>query len=411
MKKILLASILLASSSSFAGEGLFCYSEGKVSEEGFSYNKNINIGKSEICIKAKDSEVVLSEYSYIYGENDYVLESMSKEMISKIKSIHNINGKLLLITKDNELYTTNIGYVLNNNSYLPLKNNNKVELVKESVSKVKKVIYSDVMLVLTHDNKVMLKTEEGNWERAPFKSVIDIAYSNYGSYFLLTKQGVFAKLKEKDLQQTGYEGKGSLYKFDKAELGRIPLDDMRFGFIENKNNANYIKLNFKNKRSSSTYDVFLLGNKAYVNDAPSKHITEENETLYKTINVMPSLPIVEAENVSVDNFQQVTNVLNVMERATLKTNKLLTKYDGWVTLPYKENVDLTDSYDHWSKPLKNMNPIVSIKEDIHKKLIYVLRSDGRLKVYNKESLLKVGEDSAVKELKYDHRSESIEAIK
>lgn len=412
LKKVILASVVMMSAYSQASDNnIFCYKTDKVSEEGYSFNKDTNSTDSGMCVMRRDNFFLLNENSHIYGINNYEITNAPSDLVENTKSIQNISGKLILITKSNELYTADLGYVLNNNDYLPLKTNNKITLEKEKMSNVEKVIYSDVLLVLTKDKKVFIKTEKNEWERAPFKSAIDMGYTNYGSYFVLTKGGVFAKLKESDLQKTNYKGKGSLYKFDKAELGAIPLSDLRFDYIENKNTANYTKLNFTNVRNKNTYEVYLLGNKAYFNEQPTLKEIPHVKQLTSNTKAKVSLPIVEARDLEVKEFIQLTESVDVIESVVLSTNKVLTRYNEWVTLPYKEDVYLIDRSDKWGFDLVGYEDIVSVKENIHKDLIYVLRADGHLRIYERSTLLKVAEDVDVKALNYSEWSEEVEIIK
>lgn len=416
IKKLLALSLMATSSVSFADEGIFCNDIEKISTEGYGFNHNESLEKSTMCLTNKEGQLYLNEHSYIYGVNEYKVIDAPTNVLKNVKKIENISGKLLLTTKNNELYTADLGYILNNNDYLPLNVNNKIKLVKEDVKDVKKVVYSDIMLVLTQDNKVMIKTEEGFWERAPFKKVIDITYTNYGSYFVLTKNGVFAKLKERDLQKTGYKGKGSLFRFDKAGLGKIPLNDLRFDFVDNDNSFRHTTLELTNAKNKNTYKIYLLGSKAYFNKQPESVSIEAVEKMESssTKSISPYTPIVEAENIEIGHFEKMGKSFSDFknyEVAVYKTNKILTRYNEWVTLSYKEKVALTDRADNWLSGLPDYKSIVSVKEDFHQNLIYVLRSNGELRTYDRLTLLLVAQDVNVKSLILEEDTESIQILK
>lgn len=392
MKKNLLSifvgSLCLMGTNVNASEiGKFCNDIEKISSEGFGYEVYIGKTKSKMCLNLKNGKIQLKESSYIYGENNYTIKGFSEDKISSIQKLENISGKLFVTMKNGDLYSANIGYVLNNNDYLPLIKNNEITLKKENIENVKKVVYSDITLIMTKDNKAFIKTEEGNWERAPFKEVIDITYSNYGSYFILTDKGIFAKLKEKDLQKTGYKGKGQLFRFDKAGLGRIPLNSLRFDFVKNSNNDEHLSLLFTTTHSRTTYKAILIGGeakfeKAIIDKKTERMILEEKKSGLLT----QELPIVEADNIFIKEFVQVGKTFDKIEAAAFKTNYLNTKYDDIVALPYKENVLLIDRYNKWNQSYNDYSKIVSIEENLKDKTIYVLRDNKTLKIYNKNSL-------------------------
>jgi len=391
IKLLALSTIFMMTSTVMASNKMeitknFCFNQDILSTSGYSFDKSSD-RTIKMCINDvySNEKYEITENSFVYGDNKYIISGFEDKDFNNVESISNLNGKLIIKTKSKKIYTGDIGYVLSNKGYLPLKNNNEIKLIKEDISNVDKVIYSGELIVFTQDKKVFMKSKN-NWEQLPLINVIDVTQSRFGSYFIITKDGVFAKMQESDNRTSDPRERGVFYRFDKANLATIPVKSLKFRFVENHTDSSFrlVMDNQQNKRE--TYYVYFSVNKALITkegkvNRPEKGL--QQSTLEEGAIVAEGIRT-EATDVSIEKSDK--NIFGSFYVAYLNDNVLSTKYSGNVDLDYKEKLGLLSHPLNKGK-VSNFSNIVKILENDKKTEVYILRDNGLLQVFNKNNYL------------------------
>lgn len=400
-----LSALIALSSNAIASNKMeitesFCFKNNILSTSGYSFEKE---SKKEIklCIIETKTGYEIKENSFVYGENKYKITGLDDSDFNNIEKISNINGKLVIKTKSKKIYTGDIGYVLTNREYLPLKENNEIILTKEVIQNVDKVIYSGELIVFSQDKKVYQKNKKTNdWEQLPLRNVIDVTQSRFGSYFVITDTGVFAQLQETDNRTPDPRERGVFYRFDKANIATIPVNSLRFRFVENHKNQNFrlVMDNIKNERE--TFYVYFGINEALIEKGGK--VNKMNEIDYgkplKKGVVSRKGSRTTANNISIEKVK--TSNLGTFESPFITTNFISSKYKGVVELDYKEKFSLLDHPLDQGKVL-NLSKIVRVLENTKERRIYVLRSNGLLKTYNSDTYRLLKEEENIKSISHD----------
>lgn len=403
-KLLALSSVMMGLSSTamaMSAHAGYCDKQDILSTSGYSFEKSTE-REITMCIEKSDEGVIVREYSFIYGDNEYVVKGIDESDLGQIEFVKNINGKLVIKTKSKKIYTGTMGYVLSNSEYLPLRNNNEITVHKESVSNVDKVVYYGELIVMTQDKKIKLKTKSG-WEELPFIRVIDITQSRFGSYFVITKDGVYAQVQESDNRTQDSNERGIFYRFDKANIATIPVSSLRFRFVENHPEQNFrlVMDNVRNERE--TFYVYFSVNKALIKrdgTVNPKNTPDYGQPLKQGV-VLHNGSRTDASDVSIEKVKD-TN-FNAFQAVYLSDNTISTKYDGVVELDYKEKFALID-YPLNRGKVQDLSKIIRVLEDEDKKHVYVLRDNGLLQVFDKHSYKLVKEVKGVERIKESYGS-------
>ncbi len=380
---LILSSAIAMTSQAYSAQEKHCFSEKVTSEKGYSFSKNAD-KKIDFCIKEKNGFVMLSETSFVFGDNEYLINGLEKTDLNNIESIQNLNGKLVIKTKSKHFYTGDIGYVLHNGEYLPLKRNNAIQVKKESLRNVDKILYSGDLMAFSQDKKVFIKKGH-DWEQLALKNVIDVTMTRYGSYLIFTDNGVMTKLQYTDIRSEDKRIRGVYYSFDKANSSVIPFNDLRFDFVENHEASNF-KIRMKNiQNPKETYYIYFDVNKALIkrddlavtNIDKSLNFCEKlPSTLMTQNNIVKGVDLRIKRNFS-DQYGDFDSVV-------FASNSISTRYNGKVDLKYKEEIQLINlPIDNCQENRLNDIVKVTVNEDNDK--AYILKDTGEKTTFDLHS--------------------------
>jgi hypothetical protein len=306
------------------------------------------------------------------------IQSIPQDFFKQKIKIQNQNGLLILEDESQNIYTTRVGYVQENQHYLTLRNNIIPAFELEKIPKLKKIVSNHKIYGIDFNNNFYIK-ENKKWNKIDIDNVYDFIAVNENLLYILTDKGIYKNIKHNNfgLKQTnGFElMQVDIGMHDPENLNKIMKNfynaNTLFQLSENEL-SNGIKIELENEILDDTKYHISLKNKILIknyrnwskfNEHYSDQTHDRRLNGYKTE--------------SAEQYINISN--NKKEYIALQDNEFTDKYGNEIKLKNKEAIIISE-YPNNQITLSETVPFINIIN--HDNKIFGLRENGRLSIIN-----------------------------